>query len=197
MHDRRFNLFRAYTGYLKSSSDESEVIHASWENRGDVGLSLLEATEFDTKDSLILELEISYYPESKTAFGSAPTMVEKSKTKQTLEIEAAAKKEENLIKHGFGSKSVSRVSPELYVYNPTEGCEPKKQKFSFEIMFQNRKKAAEEEKAKLKFVNLGIFHSLNKCMLFQVVIQEKKVMMPRCAISQPVLVKISEKTVKK
>ena len=87
-------------------------------------------------------------------------MVEKSKTKQTLEIEAATEKEENLIKHGFGSKSVSRVSPELYMSNPTEGCEPKKRKFSFEIMFQNRKKAAEEEKAKIKvckFRNISQF----------------------------------------
>ena len=34
--------------------------------------------------------------------------------------------------------------------NPTEGCEPKNRKFSFEIMFQNRKKASEEQKAKIK-----------------------------------------------
>ena len=37
--------------------------------------------------------------------------------------------------------------------NPIEGCEPKKRKkwkFFFEIMFQNRKKAAEERKVKIK-----------------------------------------------
>ena len=28
----------------------------------------------------------------------------------------------NLIKHGHSGKSVSRVSPELYMSNPTKGC---------------------------------------------------------------------------
>ena len=31
-HDRKFNIFRAYTGYLKPRSNQSEVIHASWVN---------------------------------------------------------------------------------------------------------------------------------------------------------------------
>ena len=76
-------------------------------------------------------------------------MVEK-REKQALEIELASKKGKDLIKHGFGGKNVPRASPKLYIFNPTEGCEPKKRKFSFEIMFQNRKKGAEEEKAKIK-----------------------------------------------
>ena len=137
-HDRGFNIFRAYTGHLKPPSNQSEVIHASWVNRGDVGLSLSEATEFDSEDSLILEPEISYYSERKAAFGSGPTMVETRNTKQAL------------IKRGFCGKSVSRVSPELHMSNPTEGCEPKERNFFFEIMSQNRKKVAEEEKANIK-----------------------------------------------
>ena len=149
-HDRGFNIFRAYTGHLKPPSNQSEVIHASWVNRGDVGLSLSEATEFDSEDSLILEPEISYYSERKAAFGSGPTMVETRNTKQTLEICVATKKGEDLIKRGFCGKSVSRVSPELHMSNPTEGCEPKERNFFFEIMSQNRKKVAEEEKANIK-----------------------------------------------
>ena len=149
-HDRGFNIFRAYTGHLKPPSNQSEVIHASWVNRGDVGLSLSEATEFDSEDSLILEPEISYYSERKAAFGSGPTMVETRNAKQTLEICVATKKGEDLIKRGFCGKSVSRVSPELHMSNQTEGCEPKERKFFFEIMCQNRKIFAEEEKAKIK-----------------------------------------------
>ena len=61
----RFNIFRAYTGYLKTRSNQKEVTHASWVNRRNVGLSLLQANEFDAKDSLILEPKISYYPEIK------------------------------------------------------------------------------------------------------------------------------------
>ena len=41
-------------------------------------------------------------------------MVEKRKKKQALGIEVATKREEDLIKHGFGGKSFSRASPELY-----------------------------------------------------------------------------------
>ena len=149
-HDRGFNIFRAYTGHLKPPSNQSEVIHDSWVNRGDVGLSLSEATEFDSEDSLILEPEISYYSERKAAFGSGPTMVETRNAKQTLEICVATKKGEDLIKRGFCGKSVSRVSPELHMSNQTEGCEPKERKFFFEIMCQNRKIFAEEEKAKIK-----------------------------------------------
>ena len=62
----------------------------------------------------------------------------------------STKKGEDLIEHRFDSESVSRASPELFMSNPTEGCEHEKRKFDFEIMFQNRKKAAEEEKAKIK-----------------------------------------------
>ena len=48
----------------------------------------------------------------------------KKEEEKTLEIEEAAKKGEDLTKHVFGGKSVSRASPELYMSNPKEGCEP-------------------------------------------------------------------------
>lgn len=76
----RFNIFRAYTGYLKIRSNQKGVTHASWVNRRNIGLSLLQADEFDAKDSIILEPKISYYPEIKVAFGCGPT-VEKKREK--------------------------------------------------------------------------------------------------------------------
>lgn len=73
----RFNIFRAYTGYLKTRSNQKEVTHASWVNRRNVELLFLQANEFDAKDSLILEPKISYYPEIKVVFGCGPTVEEK------------------------------------------------------------------------------------------------------------------------
>ena len=32
-YERRFNIFRTYTGYLKPRSNQSEVIHNSWVKR--------------------------------------------------------------------------------------------------------------------------------------------------------------------
>lgn len=48
----------------------------------------------------------------------------KKEEKKTLKIEEAAKKGEDLTKHVFSGKSVSRASPELYMSNPKDGCEP-------------------------------------------------------------------------
>ena len=39
--------------------------------------SFIETTKFDTRDFLIYDSKSSYYLQSKVAFGSRPTMVEK------------------------------------------------------------------------------------------------------------------------
>jgi len=57
-HNRRFNIFRAFTGQDCPRSNLAEVVHASWTNRDESGLSLYQAAEFDTKDSLIIEAEL-------------------------------------------------------------------------------------------------------------------------------------------
>ena len=88
-------------------------------------------------------------------------MVQKKGKKPSSRNRTASKKEEDLIKHGGknGGKNVCQASSELCMSNPIEGCELEKRTFSFEIMFQNRKKASEEEKAKInapKFRNISL-----------------------------------------
>ena len=61
-HNRRHNIFRAFTGYQYPRSNFAEVIHASYEQRDQKGLSLLESAEFDTRDSLLLESELTQSP---------------------------------------------------------------------------------------------------------------------------------------
>ena len=61
-NDRRKNIFRAFTGgYGCPRVNQAEVVHASWTNRGQQGLSLLESAEFDTRDSLLLEGELNQF----------------------------------------------------------------------------------------------------------------------------------------
>ena len=54
-HNRRHNIFRAFTGYQYPRSNLAEVIHASHEQRDQKGLSLLASAEFNTRGSLLLE----------------------------------------------------------------------------------------------------------------------------------------------
>ena len=61
-HNRRHNIFRAFTGYQYPRSNLAEVIHASYEQRDQKGLSLLESAEFDTRYSLLLESELTQFP---------------------------------------------------------------------------------------------------------------------------------------
>ena len=65
-HACRGNMFRAYTGQNKPFSNQAEVIHASWVNRGDVGLTLRESAEFDASDSLLLKDRITKFHQTKT-----------------------------------------------------------------------------------------------------------------------------------
>ena len=69
-------------------------------------------------------------------------MVQKKGKKPSSRNRTAPKKEEDLIKHGGknGGKNVCQASSELCMSNPIEGWELEKRTFSFEIMFQNRKK---------------------------------------------------------
>ena len=51
----RDNIFRSFTGYQYPRSNLAEVIHASYEQRDQKGLSLLASAEFNTRGSLLLE----------------------------------------------------------------------------------------------------------------------------------------------
>ena len=44
-HDRRRNIFRAFTGHDHPRCNQAELVHASWKNRDETGLSLYQAAE--------------------------------------------------------------------------------------------------------------------------------------------------------
>ena len=57
-HDRRRNIFRAFTGHDHKRCNQAEVVRASWKNRDEIGLSLYQVAEFDTHDSILSEAEL-------------------------------------------------------------------------------------------------------------------------------------------
>ena len=64
-HACRSNMFRAFTGQNKPYANQAEVCHASWVNRGEVGLSLRESAEFDTSDALLLKDKLKKFHQTK------------------------------------------------------------------------------------------------------------------------------------
>ena len=79
---RKHNIFRAFTGANCPRMNQAEVVHAAWANRNEAGLSLQQAAEFDTKDSLILEVELKNYEHSANSNGCGPSLVKLGKRKQ-------------------------------------------------------------------------------------------------------------------
>ena len=75
-HNLRHNIFRAFTGYQYPRSNLAEVIHTSYEQRDQKGLSFLESAEFDARDSLLLESELTQFPLlDEAAPGRGPNMI--------------------------------------------------------------------------------------------------------------------------
>ena len=67
-HACRSNMFRAFTGQNKPYANQAEVIHASWVNRGEVGLTLRESAERDVTDAMMLEDSIAKFHQKKQVF---------------------------------------------------------------------------------------------------------------------------------
>ena len=101
-HNRRHNIFRAFTGYQYPRSNLAEVIHASYEPRGQKGLSLLESAEFNTRDSLLLESELTQFSLlDEPALGRAPNMISLKKQFFERQREAATQKGSAFISFGI------------------------------------------------------------------------------------------------
>lgn len=58
-HDRRGFIFRAFTVQDAPQMNQAEVIHAGWVHRDRPNLSLLDACQADTRDSLLLDVELT------------------------------------------------------------------------------------------------------------------------------------------
>ena len=97
-HIRWHNIFRAFTGYQYPRSNSAEVIHTSYEQRDQKRLSLLELAELDTRDSLLLDSELTRFPLlDEPAPGRGTNMISLRKRFFETQREAAAQNGSNFI----------------------------------------------------------------------------------------------------
>ena len=145
-NDRRKNIFRAFTGYGCPRVNQAEVVHASWTNRGQQGLSLLESAEFDTRDSLLLEGELNQFIHSAGSTGCGLSLRDLTQRTEQREVEAAEKKGCDLIEHGVSAEGTSfQKNKKHFSTNSEDGCNPPKQRktqTNSQKMFEKRMQTA-------------------------------------------------------
>ena len=96
-HDRRRNVFRAFTGHDHLRCNQAEVVRASWKNRGEIGLPLYQVAEFDTHDSIPSESELAEVMHTTKGKGCGPTLTEMNERQNHHNIAGVARKGQDLV----------------------------------------------------------------------------------------------------
>ena len=86
---RRGFIFRAFAPANAPQMNQAEVIHASWANRNECQLSLLDACHNDTKDSLLLEVELKGLKCGLTSTGRGPSFLSHQRERHQREVARA------------------------------------------------------------------------------------------------------------
>ena len=76
------------------------MIHSGWKNRCEVGLSPLESTEFDVRDTFILKAQLGQLAEKEQGFGSGPSFDKLKERRNVRNVECAKRKRNELIDFG-------------------------------------------------------------------------------------------------
>ena len=135
--------------------NQAEVVHAAWANRNETGLSLKQAAEFDTKDSLILVAELKNYEHSANSNGCGPSLVKLGKRKQHREREAVERSGQDILDFGVQEPSHSLND---------NGCHPPKGRkvHNISAMFQKRLEATKNALKSMKIFQSKRINALNR-----------------------------------
>ena len=88
-HERRRFIFRAFTNPSAPQMNQAEVIHAGWAHRDRQNLSLLDACQADTRDALLLDVEIKTYLTGATPGGKGPSFADRARKQHEEEVSRA------------------------------------------------------------------------------------------------------------
>ena len=66
--------------------NQAEVIHAGWVHRDCSSLSLLDACQANTRDSLLLDVEVKIYQSSSASDGSGPSFANRRRRGRPSQI---------------------------------------------------------------------------------------------------------------
>ena len=87
---RRLFIFHTFSPKSGPKINLAEVVHASWANRDNRNLSLLDVTQIDVKDSVLLKAELNAIEHgSSKAVGRGPTYYEKENRGHRRELQKA------------------------------------------------------------------------------------------------------------
>ena len=88
-HARRCFIFRAFAQKDAPRVNKAEVIHAGWAHRERPNLSMLDVCQADTRDSLLVEIELKEYLSGAAPGGTGPSYADLRKNKHALEMKKA------------------------------------------------------------------------------------------------------------
>ena len=88
-HERRGFIFRAFTYPNAPQMNQAEVIHTGWAHRDRQNLSLLDACQADTRDALLLDVEIKAYLTGATPGEKGPSFADRARKQHEAEVRRA------------------------------------------------------------------------------------------------------------
>ena len=166
-HDRWRNIFRAFTGHEHLGCNQAEVVHASWKNRDETGLSLYQAAEFDTCDCILSEAELAEVMHTTKGKGCGLTLTEISERRNHRNIAAVARKGQDLVDFGVVPEPDKTRKRSNFNNKSTDGSEiRKKQKPDNDLkMFENRVYASFDASLIMKVNKSSIINALKRSYL--------------------------------
>lgn len=87
---RRTCIFRAFCQSTAPRMNLAEVVHAGWAHSDHANLSLLDAAQADTRDSVLLEAELKSFKDGSAKGGSGPSYKERQEQSHHKETSHAA-----------------------------------------------------------------------------------------------------------
>ena len=83
------SFFRAFAVQDVPRMNQAEVIHAGWVHRDRPNLSLLDACQANTRDFLLLDVELKNYQSGSVSGGSGPSFADRQRRRHASQINKA------------------------------------------------------------------------------------------------------------
>ena len=163
-HDRRRNIFGAFTGHDHLRCNQAEVVHPSWKNRDETGLSLYQTAEFNTRDSILSEVELAEVMQTTKGKGCGATLTEMSERRNHRNIAEVARKGQDLVEFGVAPEPDKTRKRSDFNDKSTDGAEfRKKQKSDNDLkMFGNRVQVSYDASLIMKVNKSSIINTLKR-----------------------------------
>ena len=165
--DRRRNIFHAFIGHDHPRCNQAKVVHVNWKNRDESGLSLYQAAEFNTSDSILSEAEHAEVMHTTKGKGCGPTLTEMCEKRNHRNIAGVARKGEDLVEFGVTREPDETRKRSDFNNKSTDGAEfRKKQKPDNCLkMFENRVEASYDVSLIMKVNKSSIINALKRSYL--------------------------------